>query len=353
MTLQVNLKIVVFQLQRLPEEQPPSDTSILQRDAQNKGNDLILKIKEDLCCLQAKVTEELSAFKADKLAYFNRNSGRKKEDRQKVDGVSSGLAASIRASSMPIKLLNVWGETPCLIEAVELGCLALHGLRSELDAVPRGIDVPDNLISGHISAMLKMTVRLPAFQASDWREWMILHGEFRRDWERFDKWTKKHHPFQAKTSRLSLLGRIGPGLSRLIRGAFSRPTDDSVPESLVQELILELQALTVDGETSANDISSIAGPDAAESVDAINSTDEVKTVQGDVPATWRGPLVNAEDVSQKLFAVGKEIDAQTLKNKYWEKWKPQDHMKGRAFYFNWDRIMPIVEEQFDVKFEDQ
>lgn len=61
--------------------------------------------------------------------------------------------------------------------------------------------------------------------------------------------------------------------------------------------------------------------------------------------------VTAEAVSALLKSKNRKIEAKTLKNAYKANWGKPDGSQGRAETFDWDRIRPIVEEQFSVKFE--
>ena len=85
-------------------------------------------------------------------------------------------------------------------------------------------------------------------------------------------------------------------------------------------------------------------------------------VKSKLPSTYRPPwiealrkleigYVTAEDVSQLLESKKKIYTAKTLKNNYKASWGNPDGNEGRAQLFDWNRIRPIVEEQFNVKFE--
>ena len=63
-------------------------------------------------------------------------------------------------------------------------------------------------------------------------------------------------------------------------------------------------------------------------------------------------LVSPEDVALKLKEKNITIAVKTLKNTRTEKWGKPDGREGNGHMFDWNRIQPIVEEQFGVKFDD-
>lgn len=80
-----------------------------------------------------------------------------------------------------------------------------------------------------------------------------------------------------------------------------------------------------------------------------------------LPNTYRPPwqedaailasgYVTAEGVSLLLRQKNKVIAPKTLKNSYKAKWGKPDGNEGRAELFEWNRIRPIIEGQFDVEF---
>ncbi len=63
-------------------------------------------------------------------------------------------------------------------------------------------------------------------------------------------------------------------------------------------------------------------------------------------------LVSPEDVALKLKAKNITIAVKTLKNSRTREWGDPDGLDGKAHLFDWKRIQPIVEVQFNVKFDD-
>lgn len=70
------------------------------------------------------------------------------------------------------------------------------------------------------------------------------------------------------------------------------------------------------------------------------------------PPTEIDQLVSPEEVSMKLKSKGIKKSAKTLKNTWKAQWGKPDGCEGNAELFNWNRIRPIVEDQFGVKFDD-
>lgn len=64
-----------------------------------------------------------------------------------------------------------------------------------------------------------------------------------------------------------------------------------------------------------------------------------------------GNMVTPEDVALKLKTKNINLTPKTLKNTRKAAWGTPDGKEGKAELFDWDRIRPIVEKQFGVKFE--
>jgi hypothetical protein len=73
---------------------------------------------------------------------------------------------------------------------------------------------------------------------------------------------------------------------------------------------------------------------------------------GQTASRPRGQLVSVLEVSNLLKEQDCECDAKTLNNRYKKSWGDHDGKRGNAYMFNWDRIKPIVEAQFNVRFNE-
>ena len=307
---------------------------------------LPLEIERNELEVRIALAEELKSFNADKLQYFETlktelpaNKGhRHKLDTPLRSDLFTGVNAAIGMSRISGVAAIARFSFPD--EAIELACRILHSLLSELDESPLTQGMNNPLCTHRIRSLLNATAKLatPDVNRLELREWSVLVGEFISDAQRFDEWIETNHP-----DRFRRFAKVLEQVRQKWRSMF---VITQLPESKNgDDLAVPWKP---DGQTSPPEMSLTA-------VATIEGVSASTTILQDDPVRvlWKGPLIDAKGVSKKLFAVGREIDAQTLKNSYWNEWKPHDHQKGKAFLFYWDRIMPIVERQFDVKLEDQ
>lgn len=63
-------------------------------------------------------------------------------------------------------------------------------------------------------------------------------------------------------------------------------------------------------------------------------------------------FVTVAEVVSRLQNVRIETSSKRLNNHYKQAWGTHDSLRGNAFLFDWNRIRPIVEEQFSVRFDE-